>query len=203
MMDQLLSIKQIPIKIEVNVTNAQFKRKEADTPSVKVTKGSSGGVKVAAQPYKVDISTAQRFDSYQQSPVTQSSTVKLTYNGVAKFLGDETAANVKTADSSTDLAARSSSRSIEAILSRLPKSKSSSISYNDGTLSINYSMDSNAKSDESTEIADLSSGFEFIPGSIEFVVSQMPDLEIEYLGDPIYFPRSADPNYQGEVDVIA
>ena len=62
---------------------------------------------------------------------------------------------------------------------------------------------SSAERSGSEELADLSSGFEFIPGSIEFVVSQMPDLEIEYLGDPIYFPRSADPNYKGEVDVIA
>lgn len=196
-MDQLLSIKHIPIKIEVNVTNAEFRRKEEDVPSVKVMKGSSG-VQVEAQPYKVDI-TSPRFDTYTPS-VAQESGVKITYDAVAKLSGDESGA--KTADSSTDIAARSSSRSIEAILSRLPKSRSSSISYNDGTLSINYSM-SSTESSGSEEIADLSSGFEFIPGSIEFVVSQMPDLEIEYLGDPIYFPRSADPNYEGEVDVIA
>jgi hypothetical protein len=200
-MEQLLSIKQIPIKIEVNVTNAEFKRKEAATPSVKVTKGSSGGVQVAAQPYKIDISSAQRFDSYQQSP-TPSSSVKLTYDGIAKLIGDDAAASLPTSDSSGDVAAKRTSRSIEAILSKLPKSKTSSVSYNDGTLSINYSMDKSDKS-ASTEAADLSSGFEFIPGIIEFVVSQMPDLEIEYLGDPIYFPRSADPNYEGEVDVIA
>ena len=100
---------------------------------------------------------------------------------------------------STKIAARSASSSIEAILNKLPKTKNNSVSYNEGTLSINYSMDNS----DGPDIADLSSGFEFIPGSIEFVVSQMPDLEIEYLGDPIYFPRSADPNYKGEVDVIA
>ena len=197
-MDQLLSIKHIPIKIEVNVTNAEFRRKEGEVPSVKVMKGSSGGVQVEAQPYKVDI-TSPRFDTYTPS-ATQESGVKITYDAVAKLAGDENGA--KTADSGSDIAARSSSRSIEAILSRLPKSKSSSVSYNDGTLSINYSMSSAEKSG-SEELADLSSGFEFIPGSIEFVVSQMPDLEIEYLGEPIYFPRSADPNYKGEVDVIA
>ena len=47
-MDQLLSIKHIPIKIEVNVTNAQLKPREADPlePSVKISRGSDG-VKVA------------------------------------------------------------------------------------------------------------------------------------------------------------
>ena len=103
----------------------------------------------------------------------------------------------------TTAVSRSSSQSIEAILSRLPKSKESSISYNDGTLSINYSMIGSDSSSDIGSISDLKNGFEFIPGDIEFIVSQMPDLEIEYLGDPLYFPRSADPNYKGEVDVIA
>ena len=43
-MEQLLSIKHIPIKIEVNVTNAQLKPIEEDplAPSVKISKGSDG-----------------------------------------------------------------------------------------------------------------------------------------------------------------
>lgn len=196
-MDQLLSIKHIPIKIEVNVTNAQLKPREADPlePSVKISKGSDG-VRVAAQPYKVDISSP-KLDSYVPTNV-QPSKLTLTYDAVAK-IGDtesETAAK-------TTAVSRSSSQSIEAILSRLPKSKESSISYNDGTLSINYSMVGSDSSSDIGSISDLKNGFEFVPGSIEFVVSQMPELEIEYLGDPLYFPRSADPNYKGEVDVIA
>lgn len=196
-MDQLLSIKHIPIKIEVNVTNAQLKPREADPlkPSVKISKGSDG-VRVAAQPYKVDISSP-KLDSYVPTNV-QPSKLTLTYDAVAK-IGDtesETAAK-------TTAVSRSSSQSIEAILSRLPKSKESSISYNDGTLSINYSMIGSDSSSDIGSISDLKNGFEFIPGDIEFIVSQMPDLEIEYLGEPLYFPRSADPNYKGEVDVIA
>ncbi len=198
-MDQLLSIKHIPIKIEVNVTNAQLKPREADPlePSVKISRGSDG-VKVAAQPYKVDISSP-RLDSYVPTNV-QPSKLTLTYDAVAKMSGtDGTAASA----ANTTAVSRSSSQSIEAILSKLPKSKESSISYNDGTLSINYSMIGSDSSSDIGSISDLKNGFEFIPGDIEFIVSQMPDLEIEYLGDPLYFPRSADPNYKGEVDVIA
>lgn len=197
-MDQLLSIKHIPIKIEVHVTNAQLKPKENDPtePSVKISKGSDG-VRVAAQPYKVDISSP-KLDSYVPTNV-QPSKLTLTYDAVAKMSGSEGAS--ETAD--TTVASRSSSQSIEAILSKLPKSKDSSISYNDGTLSINYSMLNTESGSDIGSISDLKNGFEFIPGNIEFIVSQMPDLEIEYLGDPLYFPRSADPNYKGEVDVIA
>ena len=190
-MDQLLSIKHIPIKIEVNVTNAQLKPREADPlePSVKISRGSDG-VKVAAQPYKVDISSP-KLDSYVPTNV-QPSKLTLTYDAVAKMGGTDGTASA----ANTTAVSRSSSQSIEAILSRLPKSKESSISYNDGTLSINYSMIGSDSSSDIGSISDLKNGFEFI-------VSQMPDLEIEYLGDPLYFPRSADPNYKGEVDVIA
>ena len=196
-MDQLLSIKHIPIKIEVNVTNAQLKPREADPlePSVRISK-SSDGVRVAAQPYKVDISS-QKLDSYVPTNV-QPSKLTLTYDAVAKMGGTDGTASA----ANTTAVSRSSSQSIETILSSLPKTNDSSISYNDGTLSINYSMINNDGSSDIGSISDLKNGFEFIPGDIEFIVSQMPELEIEYLGDPLYFPRSADPNYKGEVDVI-
>ncbi|MGN0586364.1 MAG: hypothetical protein ACI4JF_03685, partial [Oscillospiraceae bacterium] len=153
--------------------------------------------------YKIDLAEA-RYDTYTPSVASSSDSLTLTYDAVAKLPGDDEAASALGSGqkSSAHIAARGASRSIEAILNQLPKSKSSRVSYNDGMLSINYSMDSSS-SDEEFSLPDLSSGFEFIPGSIEFVISQMPDLEIEYVGDPIYFPRSADPNYKGEVDVIA
>lgn len=198
-MEQLLSIKHIPIKIEVKVTRGELKPKEPEVkaPSVKISKQSNGGVQVAAQPCTIDI-TAPRYDTYTKSPVSSGSDVTLTYDAIAKMSSGSDDSIALDGDS-TKIAARSASSSIEAILNKLPKTKNNSVSYNEGTLSINYSMDNS----DGPDIADLSSGFEFIPGSIEFVVSQMPDLEIEYLGDPIYFPRSADPNYKGEVDVIA
>ncbi|MBR5229626.1 MAG: hypothetical protein IKW01_02125, partial [Firmicutes bacterium] len=46
--------------------------------------------------------------------------------------------------------------------------------------------------------------FEFIPGSIDLIIEQMPDVHIEYVGKPIYVPPSADPHYEGsQVDVHA
>ena len=43
-------------------------------------------------------------------------------------------------------------------------------------------------------------GFEFVPGDIEFTVTQRPEVVIKYVGGPIYVPPSADPNYE-PVDV--
>ena len=40
---------------------------------------------------------------------------------------------------------------------------------------------------------------EFVPGSVELIVRDRPRVEIEYLGEPIYFPASASPNYKPPV----
>ncbi len=40
--------------------------------------------------------------------------------------------------------------------------------------------------------------FEYVPASVEFTITQYPDVRIEYLGTPSYVPPSADPNYKGE-----
>ena len=42
---------------------------------------------------------------------------------------------------------------------------------------------------------------EFIPGSIEFHVTDYPKVIIEYLGSPIYVPASANPDYEPAVQV--
>ncbi len=38
--------------------------------------------------------------------------------------------------------------------------------------------------------------FTFVPGTIEFIIKEYPRIEIKYLGDPIYVPESANPNYK-------
>ena len=46
--------------------------------------------------------------------------------------------------------------------------------------------------------------FEFIPGSIELQIEQMPDIRIEYVGKPLYVPPSAAERFEGkQLDVQA
>ena len=42
--------------------------------------------------------------------------------------------------------------------------------------------------------------FTFVPGDIEFTMTQRPDVIIKYVGGPLYVPPSADPDYE-PVDV--
>ena len=45
-------------------------------------------------------------------------------------------------------------------------------------------------------------GFKFVPGDIEFTMTQRPEVIIKYVGGAVYVPPSADPDYQ-PVDVRA
>lgn len=194
-MEQLLSIKHVPIKVEVKVQRGEYKPVEnnAPAPSVQVSSTQNGGLRVQANPIRMDLSGSRNYDSYTPSQGGEGFT--LTYEAIAK-LADGGA--VQGVQNPGEFAAQKS-RSIESVLQSLPKSKNNAVSYSDGTLSINYQMPAN----QSNDIEAAMSGFEFVPGSIEFVITQMPELDIEYLGDPIYFPRSADPNYEPPLDVKA
>lgn len=201
-MEQLLSIKHIPIKVEVNVTRGEFKRVENNVPkapSVKVSPKKGGGLCLQAEPYRMEIPESRNYDAYIPSG-NYDNGFTLTYEAVAKLAdGGNSAAGIKQSGEMRQFSAKRASRSIESVLQSLPKSKNSAVSYADGVLSVNYQM---TGTESVAELASSHPEFEFIPGSIEFIISQMPELDIEYLGDPIYFPRSADPNYEPIVDVL-
>lgn len=205
-MEQLLSYKHIPIKVEVKVQRAELKpvedsSKTAAAPSVKVSSKQGGGLRLQAEPYRIDLSEARNYDTYIPSSGTENG-ITLTYEAVAK-LADGTQ---KSGEASG--ARQKKPSSVEAALRSLPRNRNRAVSYNNGTLSINYQMNLPSSAETAAAASDPVEAiqfteFEFVPGSIEFIITQMPELDIEYVGDPIYFPRSADPNYEPPLDIFA
>ena len=67
------------------------------------------------------------------------------------------------------------------------------------SLSIEYQMDK-----LNFDLRMDKGNVEFIPGSIEMIISQYPEVNIEYIGDPIYVPPSVAARFTGEnIDVKA
>lgn len=58
---------------------------------------------------------------------------------------------------------------------------------------VNYQMDKPTFDWNSISKPQL----EFVPAQIEYSITQYPQLIIEYVGEPIYVPASANPNYKG------
>lgn len=72
----------------------------------------------------------------------------------------------------------------------LPKT-GADISWDGGEMSIRYEMD---KLNFDWRMQQMS--FTFVPGDIEFTMTQRPDVIIKYVGGPLYVPPSADPDYE-------
>lgn len=195
----LLKITTIPISIEVNVTNAQFKAQEpTQQPRVNIQR-TQGGYKMESEPIKINIDTyaarkSMGYGEYNNTDFNRHQADKgwkIAYEGVARIVdeGDE----LMKGSSPMEIAAQQmrAGASIESVMEFLPKSDAD-ISFDNGKLSINYTP-----SDMNMDWENLSrTPVEFIPGSIEFIVKERPSIEIEYTGGPIYVPASANPNYE-------
>ena len=71
------------------------------------------------------------------------------------------------------------------------------LSWTGGEMSIHYQMD---KLNFDWRMEQMN--FTFVPGDIEFTMTQRPDVIIKYVGGPLYVPPSSDPDYE-PVDVKA
>ena len=193
-MEQLLNITTVPISIEVVVKRAKLNY-NTELPKVDVSR-SKGSLTMHAEPVKINIDSTKAFDSIGLKKTdalirdNADEGIKICYQATAKFVDDgNQLLNIQNI-SPADLAAQQSQRSIETVMSFLPQS-GPDISWSDGTLNINYQAD---ELDFDWETNSRAS-FEFVPGSIEFNIKSLPRVDIEYVGEPIYCPPSANPNY--------
>lgn len=203
-MEQLLDITIVPIKINVTVTKPRFERVDnTGTDKVSVAeqvrkKAIANPVKSAADNRELIESTARRKDVFVQSDdegfrISYSANAKLSMEGESLPEGTK---NI----SSAELAQKQIENNIDRIMSKISDSGASDISWENGALNLRYSSEQLGIDWEAADTV----GFEFTPGDIEFHVEQMPHVEIEYNGGPIYVPRSADPNYKGpDLDIMA
>jgi hypothetical protein len=87
---------------------------------------------------------------------------------------------------------------IQTIVDFIPKAPAE-ISWEDGMLNVDFTPDNLQVAWDNIEMHRLV----FNPGRVEVYVEQHPTVEIEYVGDPIYVPPSANPNYVPIVNVFA
>lgn len=202
-MQQLLQITRVPIKMEVTVNRAKLEYKDS-TAKVDVTR-QRGGFKMEARPIKIQIdSTAMRDTMALKGPDLiardyASDSVRIGYEAIASIVqkGNDLATGPQRGGyTPAQLATQQGTqKTLDMVLSFLP-SEGPDISWKDGTLSVNYTPD---KLDFNWDVP-LGAELEFVPGKIEFVISQMPRVNIEYIGEPRYVPPSANPNYEPVMD---
>ena len=194
----LLHITTIPIQIEIKVTNAKYEYPEDRQPKVNIT-STNGKFVMKAEPLKLNIDTYEARKSLGEGHMTDGDILKqkasegfsIAFQGTARVASDgNSLARGMTASEIAIQNARAGA-TVETVMEFLPKT-GADITFDAGKLNIEYQMgDQEFDWDVKPQLP-----MEFIPGSVELIVRDRPRVEIEYLGEPLYVPPSANPNYK-------
>lgn len=194
----LLQITTIPIQIEIKVTNAKYEYPEDRQPKVNIT-STNGKFVMKAEPLKLNIDTYEARKSLGEGHMTDGDLLKqkasegfsIAFQGTARVASDgNSLARGMTASEIAIQNARAGA-TVETVMEFLPKT-GADITFDAGKLNIEYQMgDQEFDWDVKPQLP-----MEFIPGSVELIVRDRPRVEIEYLGEPLYVPPSANPNYK-------
>jgi len=198
-MKNLLQISTTPIQLEVNVTRASLESPAKQLPKMNV-KTEKGGFRMEATPVKLNIDTYQARSSMGMGNLSMPDFyneeaqrgIRLSYEGLAKIVEDGNMLGRGATPVEVSTKNHRASFNIQTVLDFIPKT-GANISWEDGALNVNYQVDDRSVDWEHLEAARLI----FNPGSIEISVEQHPQVVIEYVGEPIYVPPSANPNYDG------
>ena len=195
-MRPLIEIQTIPIEIQMKTTNAHLEYARG-TAQMEVSRDRRG-LQIRSHPSRVNIDTFE----------ARSSIVPTT----AQSIQQGAAQGQRAAYEATAVLAQEGRMMMEAkidqdVIPQLAQQKTvdqpaqlgiqflpevgPDISWTGGEMSIRYEMD---KLNFDWRMNQMQ--FTFVPGDIEFKVTQQPDVVIKYIGGPLYVPPSADPNYE-------
>ena len=200
-MKPLIEITTVPIQIEMKTTHAKLEYARG-TAEMEITR-DNGNLQIKSRPIKVNIDTYEARNSL--SPTLARYLEQSAQKGKqAAYEATATYANQGQLLLKAQVGEDVMSKFAEDAMFKDVKTNvgiqflpdpGAEITWDPGEMSIRYEMD---KLNIDWRMNEGS--FEFIPGDIEFTVTQRPDVVIKYLGGPIYVPPSADPNYE-PVDV--
>lgn len=193
-MERLIEIKTVPIELEMKVNHARLDYKRS-TVDLEISR-NQGGLQIRSKPIKVNIDTFEARNSV--SPTAMRSIEQAAQRGQQKVY-DTTATYARRGDLLLEakigeqlisqFAMESQQVNTDFAMKWLPTT-GPDITWDGGELNIRYEMDK-LNFDWRMDKGNV----EFIPGNIEFTVTQQPDVIIKYIGGSVYVPPSADPDY--------
>ncbi len=202
-MERLLRITTIPLKYELKIQKARLEYKRSTT-ELQINR-EKGDMSIESHPTNLRIDTYHARNSV--CPTTMESVRQSASYG--KAAASEATANY--AEEGALLLDPRISNPLDQIISQRAQMPTGEfglqflpttgpdIEWSDPDLNIKYQMDK-----LSFDLKVANGDFEFIPGKIELSITQMPDVQIEYIGKPIYVPPSAANFFNHTpVDVLA
>ncbi len=194
-MERLIEIKTVPIELEMKVNHARLEYKRS-TVDLEISR-DTGGLKIKSKPIKLNIDTFEARNSV--TPTAMRSIEQAAQRGQQKVY-ETTATYARRGDLLLEakigeemisrFAMESQQVNTDFAMQWLP-STGPDITWDTGELNIRYEMDK-----LNFDWRMNSGNVEFIPGNIEFTLTQQPDVIIKYIGGPVYVPPSAEPGYE-------
>lgn len=195
-MESLIEITTVPIEIQMKVTDAQLEYHRG-VAQMEVRR-DKGGLQIQSRPIQVRLDTFEARNSIV--PTTAESIRQQAERGKQ---GVYHATAVLAREGRMMMEAQIDENVIPQIARQktMPEfrqvnidflpSTGPDISWEGGEISVRYEMD---KLNFDWRVQQAS--FTFIPGDIEFTMTQRPDVIIKYVGGPLYVPPSSDPEYK-------
>lgn len=202
-MKPLLKITTIPMKYELNVTRAhlEYSKAKGDLLASK----EKGGMEIESRPTKLRLDTYDARNSV--CPTTMESVRRSARDGI-QAAQEATASYAEESAMLLDPRISNPLDQINSQRAQMPTGEfgltflpttGPDIEWSAPDLSMQYQMDR-----LSFEFRVAKGDFEFVPGNVQISITQMPDVQIEYIGNPMYVPPSAAEHFNhAPVDVLA
>lgn len=206
-MEMLLKITTTPTEYELRVTNARLERSKSSPPVLEMSR-EKGGLTMHSKRATLRLDTYEARNSV--IPTLKTTIRRSAQRGLEQAAScaqrySQEAAQMKWSKPgeggemlSKIFEQRMKSPTGDFKLGFIPTTDVN-ISYQPGNLETQYQMDR-----LTFDFKANKPNVEYIPGSVDMVITQMADVKIEYIGDPIYVPPSAKERFLGkELDVSA
>lgn len=194
----LIEIKTVPIEIEMKVTDAKLEYARG-TADLEISR-NEGGLHIKSRPIRLNMDTFEARNSIVPTParsISQSAEKgqQAAYEATAAYARQgKILLNAKVGqDAIAQIAAQQQSQDVMTNVGiKFLPSVAPEMNWDAGEMQIRYEMD---KLNFDWRMNNPT--FEFTPGDIQISVTQQPNVEIKYVGGPLYVPPSSDPNYEG------
>ena len=201
MIEPVLEIRTIPMSFEMKINKSRYEI--ATTNATFELQRTKGGFDMKMRPTKLNIDTVEARYSAGIKSVMRSVQdyakrgVQAGYEAVAAYAREGSLMmDISIVENPIPaIAMKKFISEVEFNVGFAPE-VGPDISWEIGSISMNFKMD-DLNFDWNTSGPEIN----FIPGNIEFIVSEYPKVEINYVGTPIFVPPSANPNYK-ELDTF-
>lgn len=199
-MKPLLKIQTIPIKIEAQTRRASLQHNPTPQPQVNITR-TPGRANIQSRQARVFIDQTEARANSGLKTVSRltrdfagagrSAALEATRNAAQE--GNMLVDSLGKGEPLIDIAVSKATRPLNEAGAEYGQTQLAEFQVDPGSVSFDYQMDKLTFDWNVNTKPQL----EYIPPSIEYSIKQYPQVIIEYVGEPIYVPASANPNYQG------